>query len=302
MNQSRRIFIRNAALAAAGTSLFSNSLFAESAKKGQLTGIQLYSIRAEMSKDPMGTLKALANMGYKHVEHANYVNRKFYGWTASEFKKVLDDLGLKMPSGHTVMSSKHWDDSKKDFTDAWKYTVEDAATVGQMFVISPSMETTTRRNANALKAFMEVFNKSGELCKKHGMKFGYHNHDFEFSEQLEGKSLYDIILGETDPNMVMQQLDIGNMINGGAKALDIMQKYPGRFESMHVKDEIPASSGNEKFESTILGVGTVPVKDIIDLGKKWGTKHFIIEQESYQGKLPLDCVKEDLAIMKKWGY
>ena len=302
MNQSRRIFIRNAALAAAGTALLSNSLFAEHAKKGQLTGVQLYSIRTEMSKDPLGTLKALANMGYKHVEHANYVNRKFYDWTASEFKKVLDDLGLKMPSGHTVMSSKHWDDAKKDFTDAWKYTVEDAATVGQMFVISPSMEPNTRKNASALKAFMEVFNKSGELCKKHGMKFGYHNHDFEFSEQLEGKSLYDIILGETDPTLVMQQLDIGNMINGGAKALDIMQKYPGRFESMHVKDEILSSSGHEKYESTILGVGTVPVKEIIDLGKKWGTKHFIIEQESYQGKLPLDCVKEDLAIMKKWGF
>lgn len=302
MNQSRRIFIRNAALAAAGTTLLSNSLLAGNAKKKQLTGIQLYSIRAEMSKDPLGTLKALTNMGYKYVEHANYVNRKFYGWTAPEFKKILDDLDLKMPSGHTVMSSKHWDDSKKDFTDSWKYTVEDAATVGQMFVISPSMETNTRRNANALKALMEVFNKSGELCKKYEMKFGYHNHDFEFNEQLGGKTLYDIILGETDADLVMQQLDIGNMINGGAKALDIMQKYPGRFESMHVKDEILSSTGNEKYESTILGVGTVPVKEIIDLGKKWGTKHFIIEQESYQGKQPLDCVKEDLDIMKKWGY
>ncbi|MFZ9686386.1 MAG: sugar phosphate isomerase/epimerase family protein [Chitinophagaceae bacterium] len=302
MNQSRRIFIRNTALAAAGSTLFSNTLFAENVKKGQLTGIQLYSIRAEMSKDPLNTLKALAGMGYKHVEHANYVNRKFYGWTAAEFKKVLDDLGMKMPSGHTVLSSKHWDDSKKDFTDAWKYTVEDAATVGQMFVISPSMETTTRRDANALRAFMNVFNKSGELCNKYGMKFGYHNHDFEFSEKLEGKTLYDIILGETDPKLVMQQLDIGNMINGGAKALDIMQKYPGRFESMHVKDEVLSNSGHEKYESTILGVGIVPVKEIIDLGKKWGTKHFIIEQESYQGKQPLDCMKEDLAIMKKWGY
>jgi sugar phosphate isomerase/epimerase len=134
------------------------------------------------------------------------------------------------------------------------------------------------------------------------MKFGYHNHDFEFSETLNGQTLFDIILSETDPKLVMQQLDIGNMINGGAKALDIMKKYPGRFESMHVKDEIAASGGHEKFESTILGKGVVPVKEVIDLGRKWGTKHFIIEQESYQGKTPLECVKEDLAIMKKWGY
>lgn len=301
MNQSRRVFIRNSAIAAAGATFFSSNLFA-AAKKGELTGIQLYSIRDEMYKDPLGTLTQLSKMGYKHVEHASYNNRKFYGWSATEFKKLLNDLGMTMPSGHTVMSTKHWDASKKDFTDAWKYTVEDAAAAGQLFVISPSMETNTRRDLNALKGFMEVFNKSGELCQKYGMKFGYHNHDFEFSEKLGDKTLFDIILGETDPKLVMQQLDIGNMINGGAKALDIMQKHPGRFESMHVKAEIESKAGHEKYESTILNVGIVPVKEIIDLGRKWGTKHFIIEQESYQGKPPLDCMKENIEIMKKWGY
>lgn len=301
MNQSRRKFIQNTTLAAVGTTLFQQFAFA-AAKKGELTGIQLYSIRSEMKADPAGTLKQLAAMGYKHVEHANYINRKFYGWTAKEFKALLDDLGMKMPSGHTVMTSQHWDAKNNDFTDAWKYTVEDAAAMGQMFVISPSMEQKTRTDINALKSFMNVFNKSGELCQKHGMKFGYHNHDFEFSESLDGKTLFDIILTETDPKLVIQQLDIGNMINGGAKALDIMKKYPGRFESMHVKDEIAATEGHEKFESTILGKGIVPVKEIIDLGRKWGTKHFIIEQESYQGSLPIDCARIDLEIMKKWGY
>jgi sugar phosphate isomerase/epimerase len=241
-------------------------------------------------------------MGYKHVEHANYINRKFYGWSATEFKNILDDLGMKMPSGHTVLNASHWDASNKDFNKEWKYTVEDAAVMGQQFVISPSLEQSTRKSVSEIQAFMEIFNKSGELCNKHGMKFGYHNHDFEFSESLEGRTLYDIILSETDPKLVMQQLDIGNMINGGAKALDIMKKYPGRFESMHVKDEIKATEGREPFESTILGVGIVPVKEVIDLGRKWGTKHFIIEQESYQGKTPIDCANEDLTIMKKWGY
>lgn len=301
MNQSRRKFIQNTGLAAVGTTLFQQFAFA-AAKKGELTGIQLYSIRSEMKADPAGTLKQLAAMGYKHVEHANYIDRKFYGWTAKEFKALLDDLGMKMPSGHTVMTSQHWDAKNNDFVDAWKYTVEDAAAMGQMFVISPSMDQKTRTDINDLKSFMNVFNKSGELCQKYGMKFGYHNHDFEFSESLDGKTLFDIILTETDPKLVIQQLDIGNMINGGAKALDIMKKYPGRFESMHVKDEIAATSGHEKFESTILGKGIVPIKEIVDLGRKWGTKHFIIEQESYQGSLPIDCARIDLEIMKKWGY
>ena len=209
---------------------------------------------------------------------------------------------MSMPSGHTVLDAKHWDASKKDFTTEWKYTVEDAAAMGQSFVISPWLEESKRKSMSELKSFMEIFNRSGELCKKFGMKFGYHNHDFEFSEKVEGKVLFDIILAETDPNLVMQQLDIGNMLNGGAKALDVMKQYPGRFESMHVKDEIKATEGHEPFESTILGKGVVPIKSIIDLGRESGTKHFIIEQESYQGKTPMECAEEDLKIMKKWGY
>jgi len=144
MNQSRRKFLQSTSLALVGTALFNDKLFALPGK-GELTGVQLYSIRSEMKADPMGTLQKLAAMGYKHVEHANYVNRKFYGWTAKEFRKILDDLGLKMPSGHTVMTSQHWDGSKKDFTDTWKNTVEDAAIMGQMFVISPWLRKAKER-------------------------------------------------------------------------------------------------------------------------------------------------------------
>lgn len=136
------------------------------------------------------------------------------------------------------------------------------------------------------------------------MKFGYHNHDFEFSQKLNGETLYDIILKSTDPKLVMQQLDIGNLYNGGATALDIITRFPGRFESMHVKDEIKNTgiTSNDKFESTLLGAGIVGVKEVIDVGRKSGTSHFIIEQEAYQGKIPQDCAKENLRQMRAWGY
>ncbi|HUR11641.1 MAG TPA: sugar phosphate isomerase/epimerase [Flavitalea sp.] len=302
MHHSRRTFIRQTAFTIAGTAFFSGEVFAMGKKK-KLVGVQLYSVRDDMHKDPLGTLKQVSQMGYKHVEHANYVNRKFYGYSATEFKKVLSDLGLSMPSGHTVLGQQHWDDSKKDFTDAWKWTVEDAATIGQQFVISPSLPESMRKDYDGLKRSMDIFNKSGELCKKSGMKFGYHNHEFEFTQKLNDITLFDIILQSTDPALVMQQLDIGNMYNGGAKAMDILRKYPGRFPSMHVKDEIKAAGGRESYESTVLGTGIINVKEVIDYGKKYGgTVHFIIEQESYQGKAPLDTVREDLGIMKKWGY
>lgn len=302
MIDSRRDFLKKAAMFAAASTLLSEELLA-AAKPKQLLGVQLYSVRDDMKKDPMGTLQQLAKMGYKNVEHANYVDRKFYSYSAKEFKKLLSDLGLYMPSGHTVLGKQHWDEARKDFTDAWKYTVDDAAVIGQMYVISPSLDESLRKNEDDLKRFLNVFNKSGELCKKSGMKFGYHNHDFEFSQQINGKLVHDIILENTDKNLVIHQLDIGNLYNGGATALEVMKKWPGRFQSMHVKDEIKSSSGNEKFESTRLGAGIVPVKEVVDLGKKsGGTIHFIIEQESYQGKSPLDSVKEDLGTMKSWGY
>ena len=289
----------------AGATLFSNSIFA-GAYKDEYSGIQLYTVRDEMRTDPLGTLKAISGQGWKVVEHANYVNRKFYGSTPAEFKKILDDLGLKMYSGHTVMGPTAWDASKNDFSDAWKYTVEDAAIVGQKYVISPWLDQSLRTSYDGLKKYMEVFNKSGELCQKSGMKFGYHNHDFEFSQKLNDMTVYDIMLQNTDPKLVIQQLDIGNMYNGGAKALDIVKKYPGRIESMHVKDEIKGekkSTMGEGFESTILGKGVIPVKEVIDLGRQsGGTTLFIVEQESYQGMKPIDCAKEDLAILKGWGY
>jgi sugar phosphate isomerase/epimerase len=303
MKTSRRTFVKAGAMAAIGVAIMPRSVMAAAGSQGRILGLQLYSVRDEMKKDPTGTLKELAKMGYVYVEHANYIDRKFYGFTAPEFKKVLDGLGLKMVSGHTVMGKQHWDEARKDFSDSWKQTIEDAAVLGQKYVVSPSMDSTMRGSYDDFKRYMDVFNKCGELCHKHGMKFGYHNHDFEFSEKLNGQKLFDIMMKSMDPKLVVVQLDIGNLYNGGAIAIDVVKQYPGRFENVHVKDEIKAASGNEKYESTILGQGIVDAKNVIDTATKiGGTTCYIIEQESYQGKSPLDCVREDLAVMKKWGY
>ncbi|HTR32028.1 MAG TPA: TIM barrel protein [Puia sp.] len=301
MSQSRRTFLRNTALAASAISLMPGDAWAGFYKK-RMVGIQLYSVRDAMEKDPAGSLKKIADMGYVYVEHANYVGGKFYGYAPKDFKSLLDSLGLKMHSGHTSFGPGGWDEGKKDFTDSWKQTVEDAAIVGQRYVISPWLDQSWRQTYDQLLGILEIFNKNGELCKAHGMKFGYHNHDFEFSQVLNGQKVYDIIMQHTDPKLVAQQLDMGNLYNGGAVAAGIAMQYPGRFELMHVKDEIKATSGNEKYESTTLGDGIVGTREICDLGKKGHTKYYIIEQESYQGKDPFDCARTDLETMHKWGY
>ena len=302
MKTSRRTFVKSGAMLALAAAVFPGSAFASPEKKG-MVGLQLYSVRDDMMKDPAGTLTQLAKMGYVYVEHANYVDRKFYGFSAGEFRKLLDSLGLKMISGHTVMTKDHWDDTKKEFSESWKYTVDDAATLGQKWVISPFMDESMRKTYDDFKRYMDVFNKSGELCKKSGMKFGYHNHDFEFSQKLNGEKVFDIIMKSIDPNLVALQLDIGNLYNGGAIALDVMNQYPGRFEIIHAKDEVASKEGSEKYISTILGQGIVNTQKVLELATtKGGTKCYIIEQESYGDKTPMNSVKEDLAVMKKWGY
>lgn len=302
MKSSRRTFVKTSAMAVAALALMHKQAFAFGKAK-KIVGLQLYSIRDDMDKDPLGSLRQVAQMGYVYLEHASYNDRKFYGFTAPEFKKILDDLGLKMVSGHTVFGLNHWDDSKNDFTDAWKNTLEDAAVLKQQYVISPWMDEKMRNSKDNLNKYLDIFNKCGELCIKSGMKFGYHNHDFEFSQKFDGKKVFDIMMENIDPKLVVIQLDIGNMYNAGAIALDVIKQYPGRFENIHVKDEIKSSGGEAEYESCILGEGIIKCREVVDLATKiGGTTCYIIEQESYQGKKPMDCVKKDLEIMKGWGY
>lgn len=305
MKTTRRNFIRTGAMAATGALLLREDLIAaeKKSKKKGVVGLQLYSIREDMTKDPVGSLKQLAAMGYIYVEHANYVNQKFYTYPAAEFKKILDSFGLKMISGHTGFGPGHWDAVKNDFTDSWRKLVDDAAVLGQKYVVSPSMEGSMYKTYDDLMKTIERFNKCGDLCHKKGMKFGYHNHDFEFRTEFNGKKMFDVIMDSIDPKKVVIQLDMGNLYNGGAIALDVVNKYPGRFENLHVKDEIKSSAGNDKYESCILGDGIVKTKEVTDLATKTGgTQLYIIEQESYQGKTPMECAKRDLEIMREWGY
>jgi len=301
MKNTRRDFIRTSALALAGTAFLAKTgCAAPSAKPKPVVALQLYSIRQDMQRDPLGSLELLAGIGYTHVEHANYVDHKFYGWEPAEFKKVLDDLGMKMPSGHTVLAPAHWDDDLGDFTPGWKRLVEDAAFMGQEYVVSPWMDPNMYSTYENFMWFMDIFNKCGELCQEYGMRFGYHNHDFEFSVTLNGETLWDLIMNNTDADKVVMQLDTGNMYIAGAKASEVLAQYPDRYDNIHVKDMIQREDGG--YESTVVGQGLVGVREASDLAREQGTGLFIIEQEAYQGKEPIDCMKENYEVMKAWGY
>jgi sugar phosphate isomerase/epimerase len=303
MKISRREFIKNSSLTIAGVSFLPSFLTEKDPKV--ILGLQLYTVRDDMKKDPAGTLKKLAAMGYQYVEHAGYYNGKFYGYSTDDFKQLLNDNGLKMDSGHNFLGSKQWDKSAHDFTDEWKKTIDDAAAVGMKYLISPGVDESLCGNMNDFRHYMDMFNKTGELCRKAGIHFAFHNESYEFNHTLDNTVLYDLILQSTDKKLVLQQIDIGNMYEPGGRAMDYLKRYPGRFLLMHVKDEMkknnPSPNGNE-YESCELTKGLIPVKQIADEARETGTKYFIIEQEEYQDQTALDASAFDLKIMKGFGF
>jgi sugar phosphate isomerase/epimerase len=301
MKNSRRTFVKSGAMVALGAAILPRSVFASTVQKATV-GIQLYSVRDDMSSDPKGSLKKIADMGYKVVEHAGYADRKFYGFVPSEFKKILADLGLTMYSGHVDFGMQAWDASKKDFTDKWKQTVEDAAFMGQKFLITPELAENAQKDYDTLLKVIDLWNKCGAFCQKHGMEFGYHD-DFNEDVVLNNMKLFDIIMKYSDPKLSIHQFDIANLYNAaGTDPMDVIKKYPGRFVTLHVKDLLKEKDKDNRHDSTILGKGVLNVKDVLPLAIKNGAWLLIIEQEAYQNESPMDCAKDDLAAMKNWGY
>ncbi len=294
MYNSRRSFIKHSSILLASTALLPSFSFGASGRQNEKLAIQLYCVDKEMNEDAIGTLKALKAIGYQYVEHADYRSRTFYGFSPADFGNLVTDSGLTLLSGHTVLEPKHWNTGTKTFTKEWHYTIEDARTAGQLYLISPWIDRNLWNNEKGFKQFMGVFNKSGELCKTSGLKFGYHNHDFEFSNVLNGVRLYDIILQQTDPNVVSQQLDIGNIYQKGFSITGLFLQYPGRFSLIHVKDIIQSKERHQPFKSVPIGEGILDIKEIIGQARKQGgTKHFIIEQNQYMSTTSFNCLEQN---------
>jgi sugar phosphate isomerase/epimerase len=294
-NLSRRRFIQQSA-SLLGGAFFAPSILTEAAKrKNGLTCLQLYSIRDDMKKDPKGSLEKLAAMGFKNLEPASYIypgvyfTRKIYSYSSKEFRKIIDDLGLTVPTSHVVFSMKHWDAAKNDMDDVWKYVMEDALTLGQTHIVSPWFDA-DHKNLDSVKKGIEIYNKVGMICNKAGLRFGFHNHHQEFIQMFDGNYLYDIMLDNLDLKYVFQQLDIGNLAVAKVDPMRWLKKYPKHFESMHVKDK-----DKTKDESTLLGEGVINLDEVLKFArKKTNIKHWVLEQESYGDKTAMECVKMNL--------
>ena len=283
---TRRNFIRQTSVLTAGLFINKEEWF----KEQQKIGLQLYTLRNEMSKDAKGTLAKVAAQGYKTVETFGYADGKWFGMNAAELLATLKTNGLTSPSGHTFPGSIFL---QNGWEDKWKTAVDDARTIGQQFIVIPWFEEQYRNKADNYKKVAAGLNKAGEICKKAGIKLAYHNHDFEFAN-VEGKTPFDIYLKETDPKLVFFELDIYWASKAGKDPIALFAKYPGRFAMWHVKD---MDNTPKKF-FTEVGSGVINYKKIFSYAKQSGVKYFFVEQDVCPGP-PLESTAKSIAYLKK---
>jgi sugar phosphate isomerase/epimerase len=280
----RREFIQSSAVAAAGLMALPSLAGAMTKKGKEEVGLQIYTLRDTIFKDPKGVLKQVADFGYKKLETFAYKDSSIFGMPFADFGKYIKDLGMKVTSGHYGI-----DQAK---SDTWEKAVTDAKSIGQDYLVVPYLVEGDRKTIDDYKKVCAILNKAGEVAKKNGMKFGYHNHAFEF-ETLEGQIPYDLMLKELDPKLVDMEMDIFWVVNAGKDPFQYFEKHPGRFTQWHVKD----MDKSDKMRNANVGTGTIDWKKIFASAKKSGMKHFYVEQETYPGA-PIDSVGESIKYLK----
>lgn len=221
MHFSRRNFMKAGAAGAMAATLPAMAMMGATRRKIQV-GVQLYSVRNLCNKDLIGTLKAIKAMGYAGVEFAGY-----YGKSAAELKKILDDIGLVACGTHTGLDTIKPDNIAK--------TIEFNQEIGNKYLMVPGMNS---GDAVGWIHFAQLFNVAAATAKKAGMYVGYHNHQHEFKDKFDGKSKWQIFYDNASPDVCMQ-LDVGHVVSAGEDPVEWFKRYPMRSRTMHAKEIYP---------------------------------------------------------------
>lgn len=266
----RRNFIKQTGLALVACSIAPGISF--TSKEKESLGIQLYSLRDTISQNPKKILRKLANIGFNEIETYGYNDGKFWGLSVAELKEELTKNNLTSPSGHYDGNSL----IKGDFEN-FKEIISVARELDQKYIIIPSIAENLRKSKSDYLNIAEKFNEAGEICKSAGITLAYHNHAFEF-KRMDDSTGYEILINNTDKNMVTFEMDIYWIVRGGHDPISLFQKYPGRFKLWHVKD---MHKENPEL-NTEIGNGNINYKEIFNNAKVSGVEHYILEQENFE--------------------
>jgi sugar phosphate isomerase/epimerase len=266
---TRRDFLKTVGVLGAGAMAL--NAFPSCNRKKEI-GLQLYTLRDTVGKDTQAVLRQVSDIGYNHIEPYSF-DGNFFGIPALEFRKMTDDLGLRITCTHTGINAQN--------ADAY---LEAAGKAGLEYIVLPSPMGRKTDTADDYRRMAGEMNQIGERARQTGIRFGYHNHDHEFKSDGNGV-FYDILLRETSPELVCFQLDIFWIIKAGYDPIPYFKKYPGRFALWHVKDM------DAEGESTVIGNGSIDYREIFTFADLAGLDYFYVEQESYSTS-PIESVQE----------
>jgi len=258
-------------------------------------GLALYTVRDSMAADPMGTLKAIADIGYEYIEAAGYKNGEYYRMPPLAFKKYLKDIGLKPISTH--QSDITIANADRMFADAkaagFKYFV---VPIPPMGLFEYDNATQSMGMSGGAENLAKILNVLGEKCKKAGLQLLYHNHDFEFVKNADGIVPIDYLLEHSNPKYVNFQMDLYWVTKAGADPIAYFKRYPKRFKIWHVKDM------DDLGRFAPVGAGKIDFKKILAQKKLSGMKYYMVEQDQTFNIGPLEAIKTSHKGLKEIGF
>ncbi|MDQ3392515.1 MAG: sugar phosphate isomerase/epimerase [Bacteroidota bacterium] len=287
---NRRKFLQNTGALALGSFILPMACAQRSGESGETSnrigkgnlgpiGLQLYSIRDVLEQDINGNLQKLGGMGYKEVESYPGAKGHYYGLSPEEFSKMVKGAGMELISSHVGSgnpNAESVDWRQANLSQGFQAFADQAAKTGQQFLTCSFLSDSYRQNEDDLKKAVDLFDKSGQICKNAGMQFAYHNHDFEF-EKIGDVVILDYLIENTDPTLVKFELDMYWVERAGQSIQDYLRKYPNRFSLGHVKD----MSKEDGSKNAVIGEGSINYKEVLAVAKENGMKHFFVEQETY---------------------
>ncbi len=292
--ETKRDFLKKLSLLTAGglmagsiapacSSESTNGAAATASTTKKAAGLQIYSLGQELTADVPAGMKKIKDIGYSYIELAGYGNRKMGDYDLPEYRKIVEDAGLKITSSHVSFPAreKYTKAMLPEIADFWKQTVEDHVTLGCETLVQPMMPTF--ETPDDVKIGCEAFNEAGRIAKDAGIRWGYHNHNMEFGRVLTeeekqlpqnrwnpvGTVIYDMLLENTDPELVLFEMDVYWCVMGQNDPLAYFEKYAGRFPILHIKDRF-----------ILGGSGMMNFENIFTKAQANGLERFYVELES----------------------
>jgi sugar phosphate isomerase/epimerase len=293
---SRRNFIIQASAFAAVSSFGSSAFARTSAGRPFKMGLQLYTVREAMAKDPVGTLQSIAGIGYQDLETYGFDPERiaYYGFKASRFKQILVEQGLTSTSGHYDLF-RYLNRPLPALQDYVAKCIEGALALEQSYITWPWLEPDSR-TLDHFRKLAERLNVIGDQIRRAGLGLAYHNHDFEFIDH-NGVTGYEILTRETDPELVKIQLDLfWSTHSSKLSAHDMFSQHPGRFVMWHIKD----MDKHDRNRYTELGNGRIDFTEIMPDAKLAGLQYYYVEQGDHFAVDPLHSIATSAAYVKKY--